>query len=252
MKRTLEIPVAEVEPTREALLRALGGPDDRPADARIERLLDEALEELRTRAEPRGMFAETEASGFAAIYEGEGDNETPSPLPEIFPRADLLVLFVVTVGRSVSERIAALFDEGHPALGATLDAAASEATELAAAHLDRIVLDEARREGRANEGSALLRYSPGYCGWNLTGQRALFKALHPEQIGISLTPSCLMEPLKSISGVMVLGPAEIHEFNNDYRFCSDCRTKDCRRRLRAIQPTRPEGDAHGDTERDRR
>jgi hypothetical protein len=44
---------------------------------------------------------------------------------------------------------------------------------------------------------------------------------------------------------MVLGPAEIHEFDNDYGFCSECRTKDCRRRLQAV---RPEGDTHGNPE----
>ena len=248
MQRVIEIPVAEVEPTREAILRALGGPADRPADARVERLLSDALEKLRSNAEPRGMFADVGAREFAAIYEGAGDNDVPSPLAEIFPRADLLALFAVTVGPALSEGIAALFDEGCPALGATLDAAASEATELAAAHLDRIVLGEARAEGRADEGSRLLRYSPGYCGWNLTGQRALFVALHPDAIGISLTESCLMEPLKSISGVMVLGLPEIHDFDNDYPFCSECRTKDCRRRIQAIESSRPEGDTNGDSE----
>lgn len=248
MSRTLEIPVPEVEPTSGALLRALGGSNDRPADARVTRLLGEALDELRAHAEPRGMFTEVDAGEFAAIYEGEGDNEAPSPLTQIFPRADLLALFAVTVGARLSERITALFDAGRPALGATLDAAASEATELAAAHLDRILLGEARAEGRADAGSRLLRYSPGYCGWNLTGQRALFAALHPEAIGIRLRESCLMAPLKSISGVMVLGPAEIHEFDNDYPFCSECRTKDCLRRIQAIEPSRPEGDTNGDPE----
>jgi hypothetical protein len=251
VERIVEIPIAEVEPTRDAVLRALGGPEDRPADARVDRLLTEALEELRAMGDPRGMFAEVGADRFAEIYEGEGDNEAPSPLAEIFPRADLLVLFVVTVGAQLSERITTLFDERSPALGATLDAAASEATELAAVYLDHIVLEEARQAGRAREGSALLRYSPGYCGWNLTGQRALFAALKPDAIRISLTESCLMEPLKSISGVMVLGPPEIHDFENDYPFCSECRTKDCRRRIQAIKASHGEGDVDGDPERDR-
>jgi hypothetical protein len=251
VKRILEIPVADVEPTREAVLRALGDPNGRPADARVERLLGDALEELRATAEPRGMFAEVDADRFAVIYEGEGDNEVPSPLLEIFPRADLLTLFAVTLGAALSERITTLFDDRRPALGATLDAAASEAAELAATFLDRVVFEDARSGRRADDSGTLLRYSPGYCGWNLTGQRALFAALQPEAIGIGLTESCLMEPLKSISGVMVIGPAEIHGFDNDYRFCSECRTKDCRRRIQAIQSTRPRGDTDGDPERDR-
>jgi hypothetical protein len=241
----IDIPAPAIEPTREAVLGALGVPAHERADARVERLIVEALGELRSSAEPRGMFAEVGARDFARIYEGDGDNEEPSPLAEIFPRAELLLLFAVTLGAPVSERIGALFAGSGSALGVTLDAAASQATELAAVHVERIVLKEARCEGRVREESVLLSYSPGYCGWNLTGQRALFAALHPEEIGIGLTESCLMEPLKSISGVMVIGPGEIHGFDDDYAFCSSCLTKDCRRRIREV---RPEGDAHGDTE----
>lgn len=246
MKRTIEIPVPEVTPAEGALLRALGGPRDRAAGERVERVLRKALDEFRAEAEPRGIVAEVAPHEFAEIYEGEGENEAPSPLEGIFPRADQLTLFAVTVGAPLSERITALFDDGQLALGATLDAAASEGTELAGVYLDRIVLADARREEKASATSRMLRYSPGYCGWNLTGQRALFAALAPEAIGIRLTESCLMEPLKSISGVMVLGSAEIHEFNDDYRFCSDCRTRDCKRRIRAMRPREPEGDEHGD------
>jgi hypothetical protein len=245
VRGTLEIPVAEIEPTREAVLGSLGVPAHRPAGARVERLVEDAFAELRALAVPRAIFAGVRVEAFADVYEGEGENEERSPLAEIFPRADLLVLFAVTLGAPVSERITTLFREGRPALGATLDAVASEAAELAANRLDRVVLREALRQGRTDQGSTLLRYSPGYCGWDITGQRALFAALHPEEIGIRLNESCLMEPLKSISGVMVIGPAEIHEFDNDYPFCAECLTKDCRRRIRAI---RREGDTHGGPE----
>jgi len=235
VRRIVEIPLEEVVPTAEAVLRSLGGPSDRDAGARVEQLLREALEEFRAEAEPRGIYAGVDAVEFATIYAGEGDNEAPSPLLEIFPRADRLALFAATVGGQVSDRIAALFDEGSLALGATLDAVASEATELAGVHLDRVALEEARSEGTADADTRVLRYSPGYCGWNITGQRALFAALDPGAIGIELTASCLMQPLKSISGVMVMGPAEIHDFAADYGFCSDCRTKDCRLRIRELK-----------------
>jgi hypothetical protein len=97
-----------------------------------------------------------------------------------------------------------------------------------------MVLADARGDGGADAASRILRYSPGYCGWNLTGQRALFAALGPEEIGIHLTDSCLMEPVKSISGVMVMGPADIHRFTDDYSFCLTCPTHDCRRRIKGL------------------
>ena len=56
----------------------------------------------------------------------------------------------------------------------------------------------------------VLRYSPGYCGWHVSGQINLFNTLTPEKIGITLGESCLMNPLKSVSGVLVAGPPNIH------------------------------------------
>lgn len=50
------------------------------------------------------------------------------------------------------------------------------------------------------------RFSPGYCGWHVSGQQDLF-ALFPDRqpCGVSLTPSSLMTPIKSVSGVIGLG-----------------------------------------------
>jgi hypothetical protein len=252
MGRVVEIPLPAVVPEEAAVLRALGVPADAPPGQRVRAVLVEALGELRDRAEPRGIVAEIDAQAFAEIFEGAGDNERPSPLEGIFPRAEHLTLFAVTIGEPVGERIAGLFGEGRFALGATLDAAASEATELAASHVDRIVLKEAREHGAADAGGRVLHYSPGYCGWSITGQRALFAALAPDEIGIRLTESCLMEPLKSISGVMVVGPAKIHDFENDYGFCSDCRTQSCRARIKRINTEESKGDEDGNPGEDRR
>ena len=234
MKRLIDIPPASVVPTEGAVLRAMGVPGGQDQGARVERLVAAALEEFRSEARPRGIVTEVGQNEFASIYEGAGDNDSPSPLLEIFPRAEVLTLFAVTLGASLSDRASALFDDGRLALAATLDAAASEGTERACVHLDGIVLEHARTDGRADAASRILRYSPGYCGWNLTGQRALFAALGPEGIGIRLTETCLMEPVKSISGVMVIGPAEIHKFTDDYSFCSVCPTHDCRRRIKEL------------------
>jgi hypothetical protein len=68
----------------------------------------------------------------------------------------------------------------------------------------------------------------------VSGQRALFARLGPEQIGITLRESCLMVPLKSISGVILCGPTEIHEFDDDYSFCPACKTHSCRARIRSL------------------
>ncbi len=229
-----DIHIDHVTPPEANILRALGVPNGHAVNSRTRDAVAAGLEELRTIAEPSGVFASVDRSHFADIYEGDGDNAVPSPLAEIFPRADELALFAVTLGTPVSERIAALFTSREYALGAALDAAASEAAELTATHVTDTVLAKLRHAGRATAETRALEYSPGYCGWSLTGQRALFAALEPGRIGITLTNSCLMEPVKSVSGVVVIGPAGIHDFNDDYGFCTDCATHDCRDRIRRI------------------
>jgi len=234
LRRVVGILPASVVPSEESVLGAMGVPSGSEQGERVDRLVADALDELRRTACPRGVVASVTTDEFDAIYEGEGDNDTPSPLAEIFPRAEGLVLFGATLGAPIAERISALFDDGELALAAMLDAAASEATELAGVHLDGLVLEGARQGGQANQSTRALRYSPGYCGWNLTGQKALFAALDASEIGVTLTDSCLMEPLKSMSGLIVLGPREVHEFEDSYSFCETCRTHDCRRRIQEL------------------
>jgi hypothetical protein len=76
----------------------------------------------------------------------------------------------------------------------------------------------------------VLLYSPGYCGWHISGQKKLFEFLRPERIDIRLNERFLMIPLKSISGVLVAGAAEIHHISERYPFCDHCQSPTCRER----------------------
>jgi hypothetical protein len=49
------------------------------------------------------------------------------------------------------------------------------------------------------------RYSPGYCSWNIREQRGIFDLLPADEIGVTLTPSFLMKPIKSVSGIIGIG-----------------------------------------------
>ena len=86
------------------------------------------------------------------------------------------------------------------------------------------------------------RFSPGYCGWPVSEQRLLFSKFAdnatatqptaqgcgelPQPCGIRLTDSCLMVPIKSVSGVIGIG-RDIKK--HDYR-CSICDLKSCYKR----------------------
>ncbi len=95
-------------------------------------------------------------------------------------------------------------------------------------------LDNLISSDKFGKNSALLRYSPGYCGWHITGQKKLFEELKPESIGITLNSSYLMQPIKSISGVMISGDKNIHFFENNFSFCADCKTISCKERMKKL------------------
>lgn len=70
------------------------------------------------------------------------------------------------------------------------------------------------------------RFSPGYCGWHVSEQQQLFPLFSGHTCGVRLTPSSLMLPIKSVSGIIGLGPDVRHL---DYT-CGLCDFKLCYKR----------------------
>lgn len=224
----------EVSPGRDAVLAQLGIPAGTVLSDRIERLYAQAAGVLAETVAPAGVVGEIPGDGFAAVYGGEGKNAPETPVVAIAPRAEHLALFAVTLGEPLSRAVAECFAGADFALGYTLDAMASVAADAAAGLAERRYAQALRGRGWATTDGAVLRYSPGYCGWDITGQRRLFAALRPEPIGLTLTDSCLMQPLKSVSGVLIAGPRAIHRFPPTFDFCARCAERTCRDRLAAL------------------
>ncbi len=132
------------------------------------------------------------------------------------------------------DAIAEAFEAMDFALGNMLDSVASAAADKLVEVVQGRFLGNLSSRGRATAMTRVLGYSPGYCGWHLSGQRALFRFVRPECIGVTLRDSCLMEPLKSVSGVLIAGPTGLHDFPVSYPCCRECETFGCRDRLRAL------------------
>ncbi len=230
----LELAPADVAPERADVLAQIGIPEGAVVPAHIEALYAAAAELFAEHVAPAGVLAETSIAEFADVYRGEGRNELSSPVAEILGRAEHLALFAVTLGEGISQALQRCFAAEDFALAYTLDAMASVAADGAADLAERRFDGVLRGRGWTTPDGAVLRYSPGYCGWDVTGQRKLFAFLRPERIGLSLTESCLMQPLKSVSGVMIAGPRTIHRFTPAYDFCDRCEARTCRDRLRAL------------------
>jgi hypothetical protein len=231
VREVIHLQPAAVVPAAADVLRGQGVPAGAALNGNVHELLDAALARVLELAQPVAVLEEVSTEAFTAIYRGEGRNAASTPLPEIAPRAGRVWLFAGTVGERLSAEIGGRFASGDPAAAVMLDAAASEAAELLVGHLER----ELTARASGGPRTAVLAYSPGYCGWHVSGQRALFAALRPEEIGITLNEACLMEPLKSVSGVLVAGHPDIHEFDDDFPFCGECTTRDCRLRIARVQ-----------------
>ncbi len=190
--------------------------------------LDSAMTVLKEESKPIAIIKECSKSNFTNIYLGAGNNATDSPLPHIIEQAEKLHLFALTIGEKVSEEISKHFDQNEFPIGSFIDSGASLTADNIAGVL------ESRIQRAFPNYASTLAYSPGYCGWHVSGQKKLFQFLKPDKIGITLNDSCLMTPLKSVSGVLVSGPSAIHIFNSNYSFCEECTTYSCKIRMHSI------------------
>lgn len=238
MRMMIDLTPGDVRPGRDAVLSRMGFGPGEAATPAVEALLARARELFEARAAPVALFDEISVGAFSDVYEGAGHNDAMTPLEEVYPRAEALALFAATLGRALDEAIRGLFDCGDPAVGYVLDVtAATAAEELAQVTADRFLEAVTRQSGGATTLRALA-YSPGYCGWHVSGQHALFERLRPERIGIGLTEGALMDPVKSVSGVIVAGPCKAHTFRPTYAFCQTCATHACRPRIASMRRPR--------------
>jgi len=157
------------------------------------------------------------SGGFSVYNSGEISFSMGLRISKIFRNAQETAIFVVTLGSGYKE-----FSDryrGDPLLYFLADLIASEYTEAAAGYIhDKIA--QFAKEHSLNYSN---RYSPGYCGWNTNEQEILFSYLPPFPCGIRLTSSQLMDPVKSVSGVVALGKDVKYRIYD----CDHCSDENC-------------------------
>lgn len=133
--------------------------------------------------------------------------------------AEEVALFICTAGPAVGEMSRRSMKDGDLLRGYVYDVIGSEVVENAADTMQ----EELKRTVLTTGRKITNRFSPGYCGWDVAEQHKLFGFFRDNFCGITLTESALMNPVKSVSGLIGIG----REVKYTSYQCHQCDDKNC-------------------------
>lgn len=148
-------------------------------------------------------------------------------ISNLIRKAEKAALFVCTAGAGIGEWSKELMSSGDLMKGYVVDVIGSEIVEKAMDRIQENLESDMRTKGLGITD----RYSPGYCDWQVSEQQKLFSFFPDNYCGIRLSESSLMYPIKSVSGIIGIGPkAERKGYTCDF-----CKVKDCLYRKKRAQ-----------------
>ena len=203
------------------LLRLLGVQQE-GSDTHTTGLVEQYIAECLRVSSPTGAFV------LADVVESESSHainipgvtfESGSIIHNMLRHSEYFALFLVTAGPEPENLARSLLTKGNYLEGYIADLVASAIVDLAAGQIEEQVRNLANKRGLKITN----RYSPGYCSWKVEEQQKLFSLFPEGSCGISLSESSLMNPVKSVSGIIGIG-AEVEY--KDYT-CAICPMKNC-------------------------
>ncbi len=192
---------------------------------RVVELAADALDEGRNLIEPAVLTRKllvTDVRHNRLVLE-DGRRFTGPLVVEHLGGARYVVVMLCTIGSRLLDR-AVHASESHVARGFALDAVGSAAVHaLSAAACNEVEADAVHRGLETS-----LPLSPGLEGWPVDpGQREIFSLIDPEEIGVEITASLQMVPLKSVTVVLGVGSGVAAKG----RICDYCSLRDtCRQK----------------------
>jgi hypothetical protein len=204
-----------VEPTRA-----------RQRNSPLLRIAAEALQLGRPLVQPSALIHSlpVEAVRHERLSLAGGGSLSGPAITKFLSPAQEVVFVICTIGDQLEILISEAM-KSEPGLGMSLDGLANGAVENLGTEVCRYFEHEAIQRG----WQCSLPVSPGMDGWPLAeAQKQLFTLLDSSLVGVQLTESAVMLPLKSASMVLGLG-ANIIVQGEPCNFCNLCET--CRYRV---------------------
>jgi len=204
-QHTLEV---QIDLPMRDILRMLTGSEQRAVPPRtlamVNRLIGQAADHLTVRAVyrilPVRRVTDTE-------LELDGQVVFHGPVADFLKAAARVVVFVATIGEALDELAHEKRTQGYMDESFTFHVIGSAAAEASG---DAVV--DYLWEHEARPAEALTpAFCPGFCGMEIGEQRTIFSVLDASPIGVRLLPTLLMQPLKSVSGLIGIGQADAIE-----------------------------------------
>ena len=208
---------------RKRILRAIGYCNDSEPSSSISTLVNEYIENAHQLIVPMHSYIIKNVEAIRGPYAIIDDSIVfkSEVIANLLERCCMVAIFLVTIGSHLEETAAQLADDGLILQSYVLDAIGSEAVEKVADYVHNMTNKMANDDGFVSSR----RFSPGYCDWDISQQKILFKAVNGDSIGVYLTEQCIMMPQKSISGIIGIGPPEGEL--EDYNPCVACDKNRC-------------------------
>lgn len=127
--------------------------------------------------------------------------------------------YICTIGEKLPDYSRILMEEGDIMEGYVADVAGNLIVETAIDKLHSLLEDQMAKNGLLITN----RYSPGYCEWDIREQKKLFSLFPENYLGVRLTETSLMQPIKTVSGVIGIG----EKVKNNPYTCDYCTQQNC-------------------------
>ena len=208
--------MSDIELDMSEIYRSMGYPDPNDPAEEMQSVVEALLERFRKVCHPQFHYIESTVDGLSPkgiIMKG-------------LSGAEKYLLFIATAGIEFQEEINKIAEEGDIVKVYAADLIGSEIAEATVRECVKAIEADYPGWGVSNP------YSPGDCGWVLSEQREIFSRFGGDTCGVSLNDSCLMYPIKSVSGIVSAGAqVEKREYG-----CAICGRKDCyKNRLKKIK-----------------
>lgn len=190
-------------------------------DDEVAVLVDLVIEEARSIAVPRFMYGVVDASRESrGITNIAGESfRTGAIIGSYLDGMEKACIFVTTAGVEYDAYIQSIKNSGDILKEFVADSVGSVIAEGCVDQVCKCLEQEFSIPHS-------LPYSPGYCAWDISEQKKLFPLFPDRPCGITLTPTCLMHPVKSVSGFVAMGETLVRQ---PYR-CEICTNKNCYKR----------------------